>query len=273
MKSPFKWAGGKRKLAPLIKKLYEPYRDRVFVEPFTGGGSVFLDVEPRQALLNDANIYLIWAWKWLKMGGERKITTPKNEQEYYLLREQFNSFYENDCDPLWMGEAFWIMNRLGFNGLSRFNSKGDFNVPAGYKTVNGKKVFNTLPDLDTSSYAHFLKNYEFDHYCYSSLLEERIEWDKEDQKFFLYCDPPYYKTFTGYNGVNFTWEHQVDLAERLSSLDLPIVLSNSYEPELVDLYTCLGFDVQGIDGVRNNALNCKADGRSQVKEILATKNI
>ncbi len=39
-------------------------------------------------------------------------------------------------------ELFYYLNRTGYNGLCRFNSKGGFNVPFGrYKTINYTRDF------------------------------------------------------------------------------------------------------------------------------------
>lgn len=53
---PLKWAGGKRWLVPRLARLWLPYSaNHRLVEPFVGGMSVALGLQPRQALLNDVN--------------------------------------------------------------------------------------------------------------------------------------------------------------------------------------------------------------------------
>ena len=52
---PFiKWAGGKQALVPEVLRRVPPITGRYF-EPFLGGGSVFLALRPRRAVLGDAN--------------------------------------------------------------------------------------------------------------------------------------------------------------------------------------------------------------------------
>ena len=54
-----KWAGGKRWLAPKIKEIFEQTNSKRLVEPFCGGLSVCLEVNPSTALINDLNLHLI----------------------------------------------------------------------------------------------------------------------------------------------------------------------------------------------------------------------
>ena len=54
-----KWAGGKRWLLPTLQAIWQPYTERKLIEPFVGGMAVVLGLNPKQALLNDANEHLI----------------------------------------------------------------------------------------------------------------------------------------------------------------------------------------------------------------------
>jgi hypothetical protein len=59
---PFlKWAGGKRRLAPLIEQ-HLPPSFGTYHEPFAGGAAVFFHLQPRQAVLSDMNDRLVRAW-------------------------------------------------------------------------------------------------------------------------------------------------------------------------------------------------------------------
>lgn len=59
--SPFlKWVGGKRQLLPAITKvLPKDIRKRVYYEPFIGGGALFFNIQPKNAIINDFNEELI----------------------------------------------------------------------------------------------------------------------------------------------------------------------------------------------------------------------
>ena len=58
LRSPFFYVGDKYKLVPQLKENFPDEIDR-FIEPFCGGGSVFLNTNANSYLLNDIDSYLI----------------------------------------------------------------------------------------------------------------------------------------------------------------------------------------------------------------------
>lgn len=56
---PFlKWAGGKTRLLPALRR-YVPKKFERYFEPFLGGGAFFFDTAPDSAVLGDSNSDLI----------------------------------------------------------------------------------------------------------------------------------------------------------------------------------------------------------------------
>ena len=67
MESFIKWAGGKRWLVKNYTDLFpEKEEYKKYVEPFLGGGSVFFNLEPEKALINDLNKELIVTYEEIK---------------------------------------------------------------------------------------------------------------------------------------------------------------------------------------------------------------
>ena len=66
MAKPFiKWAGGKNKLVKtLIGKMPKEYN--LYIEPFIGGGALFLELSPQFAIINDINKNLINCYEQIK---------------------------------------------------------------------------------------------------------------------------------------------------------------------------------------------------------------
>ena len=58
LRSPLHYVGGKEKLMPQIA-CYLPANIKRLIEPFVGGGSVFMNVEAEEYLLNDLNKWII----------------------------------------------------------------------------------------------------------------------------------------------------------------------------------------------------------------------
>jgi DNA adenine methylase len=261
---PLKWAGGKRWLVNILKAVYEPYRERRLVEPFTGGMAVALGLMPRNALLSDINPHLINFYEQLKNGLVISELVSKfmdaapdaREKYFYEARERFNHPLKED-DKRLAAELFYYLNRTCFNGLCRFNNKGEFNVPFGrYKTINYIRDFTPYKELFSSL------NWEFRVGSYESI--------KVNETDFVYADPPYHVEFTKYAKEDFNLAHQGELAQWLSDLDIPVVASNQATEEMKALYEGLGFQVRALPAPRR--ISCTGD-RTPAEEMLAMKNI
>ncbi|MKM03263.1 Dam family site-specific DNA-(adenine-N6)-methyltransferase, partial [Salmonella enterica subsp. enterica] len=129
---PFlKWAGGKYSLLPELYHLI-PAGKRL-IEPFVGGGSVFLNSDKHERfLLADVNADLINLYQMLAVvpdtviGEAIKAFRHLNDVENYTaIREAFNSQQLNATER---AAAFLYLNRHCFNGLMRYNLDGFFNV-------------------------------------------------------------------------------------------------------------------------------------------------
>ena len=254
---PLKWAGGKRWLVPHIQAYWEKHSGRRLVEPFCGGLAVALGLRPERALLNDINAPLMNFYAWLKKGLSRTRIVMRNEPEaYYAQRERFNALLMSGrgCNKE-AAELFYYLNRTGYNGLCRFNGKGEFNVPFGsYKRINYVKNF--------SAYQEIFEGWEFLRRDFEALPVEPDD--------FIYADPPYDVEFTKYAKEDFSWADQVRLAEFLAAHEGPVVLSNQATERIVELYEKNGFTLQFLEGPRR--ISCTGD-RSPAREVLAVKGV
>lgn len=256
LKPPLKWAGGKRWLVPHLKPLWNKHCHRRLVEPLCGGLAVTLGLMPSKALLNDINFHVINFFRWLQKGLYITLPMHNNKDTYYKYRKRFNQLItEGKADIKEAAELFYYLNRTGYNGLCRFNSNGEFNVPFGkYKRINYKTNFY--------EYKSVFKNWEFT--CGDF---EDMNLEPED---FVYADPPYDVEFTQYAKENFHWEDQIRLAEWLFKHPGPVVLSNQKTDRIVKLYKKLGFEIKFLDAPR--MISCNGD-RTPAKEVLAIKGV
>ncbi len=268
MNKPFlKWAGNKFRVLPhLIPHIGYP---KTYCEPFGGSLSVALNNVADKYILNDINKDLVAIYNNINTDGENFIQYCKelfiptnNTKEVYLdIRSQFN----NCTDMRERARIFVYLNRHCFNGLSRYNSKGGFNVPYGkydspkcpvdemrffHKYFEGKEVsFNSVSFEDES--------------LYSSLGEGDV----------LYMDPPYVPAtetanFTSYATEGFTHEQQVKLsniAEELSSKGVKVIISNHDVPITRELYK--NAKIYGIQVTRT--ISAKSSSRKKASELIA----
>lgn len=253
---PLKWAGGKRWLVPELEKLYQPQRKRRLVEPFVGGLAVALALQPKEALLGDINPHAINFYHWLQKGLKIALKMENSADCYYKLRQRFNELIKRGLSDSAEGAAlFYYLNRSGYNGLCRFNSKGLFNVPFGrYQKINYLRDF--------SAYRATLRKWTF--IC-SDFETLRIR--KSD---FIYADPPYDVEFTKYAKEDFCWEDQLRLAKWLAKHPGPVVASNQATARIIKLYRELGFLVATVSAPR--MISCTGD-RRPAQEMLALKNM
>lgn len=254
LRPPLKWAGGKRWLIPKLEKLWAKHSDSRLVEPFCGGLSVALGLQPQKALLNDVNSALVNFYQQIQQGLKLDIALENDEAAYYQNRELFNTLNQKGGESNTIAQLFYYLNRTGYNGLCRFNKSGGYNVPFGrYKKINYQQDF--------LNYQPVLSEWEFVNDDFTGL---KLQVDD-----FVYADPPYDVPFHQYSQQGFNWNDQIRLAEWLVQHQGPVVLSNQATDRIIDLYKQLGFKLKYLDAPRR--ISCKGNERQAVKEVLAIR--
>ena len=193
---PFlKWVGGKRKLIPQLEVKFPDYiksNEFTYVEPFLGGGAMFFYLiskySIKKAYLNDLNDKLIDCYQNVRDQSERLINQLKklekdyyssNDKELFYLarREEFNNLKLS----LKKSVLLIFLNKTGFNGMYRENSKGEFNIPFGKMNnptiCNEELIMNVSNILNDNDIVFSSKSFE------DVLIDEK--------NVFYYLDPPY----------------------------------------------------------------------------------
>jgi DNA adenine methylase len=295
---PFlKWAGGKRQILPHIRPLVPPVFGR-YVEPFVGSGAVYFDLyargllDSRPAILADTNVDLIGAYAAIAHHVEAVIEALETlaaghatgeDAHYYQVRDrQFNPqrrkrhLRERSGRaryPPSLAAMFLYLNRTGFNGLYRLNSKGDFNVPAG-RYANPQIC--DAANLRAVAKAIGRPEVDLQHAAFEATLARCERGD------FVYIDPPYAPlsataSFTAYTASGFSDVDQRRLQQqiiRLSHRGCYVVLSNSTAPIITELYehdaaaTRAGLRAYRIPARR--AINSDPSRRGPVDEYVIT---
>ncbi|MGL4859325.1 MAG: adenine-specific DNA-methyltransferase, partial [Enterobacteriaceae bacterium] len=261
-RSFLKWAGGKYPLINEIRRLL-PEGEQL-IEPFVGAGTVFLNTHYDEYILADINSDLIGLYNIVKKYSERFVRDARElfspeynaPESYYQLRDEFNAS-EN---PYRRALLFLYLNRHCYNGLCRYNQKGDFNVPFGQY----KKPY--FPEEEIFGFAHKAKRATFICRHYDKTLA------KARSGSVVYCDPPYAPlsttaNFTAYHTNAFTLSDQVQLAnwaEKLLRRQVTVLISN-HDTELTrNWYHQAALHVVQV----RRSISSKASERSQVNELL-----
>ena len=295
---PFlKWAGGKGQLLEAFQKFYpielREGKIETFCEPFVGGGAVFFDIAQKfsikSALLCDNNEDLILTYQVIQKEVQHliekldrfqnqylKLNEEQRTDYYYKVRQQFNtqkkSLNYNRSSKKWIERAAQIifLNRTCFNGLFRFNSKGEFNVPQGrYKNPKILDAENLLKVSQLLSVAEIQK------------ADFREIKNRVNENTFVYYDPPYRplnqtSSFTAYSKDAFGDPEQIALATLFSELNqkgVKQMLSNS-DPKNHNLddhfFDDLYKDFQIFRVPARRVINSSGDKRQAINEIVVT---
>lgn len=266
LKPIVKWVGGKRQLLPEISKRL-PESLGTYFEPFVGGGAILFATQPHKAVISDLNYELINLYRIARDTPttllELVCSYPNDPDFYYELRaldrdeEVFSAL-----TPVQRAARMWFLNRTGFNGMYRVNSRGYHNVPFGrYKNPS-------FDENNLLAVSEYLRRVEILHGDYKDAVVSAVAGD------FVYFDPPYDPVsptadFNAYSSDGFSRESQRELMELCVSLDergVNFMLSNSNTDYIHGLYS--GFNIHIVEARR--AINSVGSKRGAVKEVLVT---
>ncbi|UQY44455.1 adenine-specific DNA-methyltransferase [Erwinia sp. PK3-005] len=259
-----KWAGGKYPLLEDIRR-HLPQGD-CLVEPFVGAGSVFLNTDYPRYVLADINNDLIGLYNIVKgrtvefVSDARQLFTPRSNEAdaYYAFRSEFNA----SDDAYRRALLFLYLNRHGYNGLCRYNLRGEFNVPFG----RYRKPY--FPEEELYGFAERAQKAVFVCESYDVTLS------KAQAGSVVYCDPPYAPlsttaNFTAYHTNSFSLREQQHLAELAVKLAqesaIPVLISN-HDTELTRLW----YQDAVLHVVKaRRSISRSISGRTKVDELLA----
>ena len=274
--TPFlKWAGGKRVLVKQILEFVPRDIDEYF-EPFLGAGSLFFSLPPETPkVVSDFNAELISVYETIRddVGGLlRELKKRTNSLEDYLeIRDWDRSPSFARRSKISRAARFIALNRLGFNGLYRVNSKGHYNVPYGHP-----KNVDLLMEANLRAVSAFLRTTDssggpavkFHTGDYKDILQ-----NVSNPRALVYCDPPYHPTtstsFKSYTRDGFNDDNQIELHDeivRLTHLGVRVLLSNSDTEFIRKLYSEKFFTVNEL--VVRRAIAAKSENRGLITEVL-----
>lgn len=208
-KPVIKWSGSKRSQASEIISHF-PDKIDTYYEPFCGGCSVAFIIMYNQLIgktpvvhnfvLSDTNRSLVQILNAVKTSPQlmasyytmmwdalKKIEDIDGKKEFYnKLRDKYNE----GKDPY----DFMVLNRLCYNGMIRYNSKGEFNSPFhinrdGIRPDKFKEIVNLWHEVFNSYGTHL------------TIVCQDYTEIKPTANDFVYMDPPYANTKGMYNST------------------------------------------------------------------------
>lgn len=198
IKSPMNYIGGKYKLLPQILPHFPNYIG-TFVDLFSGGCNVAINVNANRIICNDINKKIIELFEEFKNTEISEILYKIKMRiaEYNLSKEneegfkKFREFYNATQEPI----DLYTLTCYSFNYQFRFNNDLQYNNPFG----RNRSQFSDNMEHNLIAFVSKLKklNVEF-----SSKDFTQISLNNLTPEDLIYCDPPYFITTGTYNDGN-----------------------------------------------------------------------
>jgi adenine-specific DNA-methyltransferase len=233
LKSPLNYIGGKYKLLPQLIEFF-PEKINTFVDLFSGGFNVGINVDCNKVVCNDMNTFIIDLYKELysKPIDEtlNKITGRINE--YGLSKEneeafkKFRNYYNKTKEPI----DLYTLSCYSFNYQFRFNNNKEYNNPFG----RNRSQFSDNMKSNLILFTEKLKSMNVE---FLSEPFDKVDLSRLNSEDFVYCDPPYLITTGSYNDGNrgfkdWKEEEEIQLYKVLDELNkrkVKFALSNVIE--------------------------------------------
>lgn len=229
---PIKSQGIKTKLVPWINDVVIraglDLRNAKWIEPFFGTGVVgFNSVVGGSHIVGDTNPHIINFYKCVQTGEvnevsmraylekEGRILSTANENgysHYKHIRDRFN----REGSPF----DFIFLSRAGFNGMMRFNRKGEWNIPFCKKPERFAQAYITKICNQIACIRRIISSgdWRFSNVSFFETIEQASADD------IIYCDPPYYGRYVDYyNG--WTEDDELSLFHLLKNTPAKFILS------------------------------------------------
>ena len=240
VKSPMNYTGGKYKLLHQIEPLF-PEDINLFVDLFTGGGNIAVNVKANKIVANDCEENIIGIYQTFQkydnvdelIGQIEEIIktyglTIDNTEAYNQFRNDYNSLKtsQGNYSPLSsynINILLYVLICYSFNHQYRFNSKGEFNMPFGKE----RSQWNENMKNNLIKFHQRIKEKDI---VFLNKDFRQLKVDKLGNDDFVYCDPPYLITCATYNEKDgWNQECEEDLLKLLDELDtkkIKFALSN-----------------------------------------------
>ena len=205
-----------------------------YIEPFIGGGSVFLHIKPCQAIISDLNSELINLYRGIKLYPHKVWQNfelfPAGKKSYYKVRDE-----KLDTSKLHFKAARTLyLNRTCFKGMWRHNASGRFNVGYGGEDRRWVITHKNIIELSQIFRTAEILNEDFGNVVAAS--------SKND---FIFLDPPYKPgeknlIESHYSNGRFDFDEQKRLSEVLKCLpktkQIRWAMTNSSHKDILKLY-------------------------------------
>lgn len=198
IKSPLNYIGGKYKLLNQILPLF-PKEINTFVDIFSGGANVGINVNANHHIFNDMNYRINEMFRYFSKHDSDFVIQRIKERikEFDLSKtnedgyKTFRTLYNSNPNPL----DLYVLVSYSYNYQFRFNNDMKFNNPFG----RNRSCFSDNMERNLYKFIEKLKTIDA---SFTDYLFEDFNTKILTSEDFVYLDPPYLITTGNYNDGN-----------------------------------------------------------------------
>jgi len=245
--SPLRYPGSKQRIAPYLESIlsFNSIAPDIIVEPFVGGGSVFLYFTllgiVKKAIISDKDKLISSFWKTVFHFPESLIDfiskTPidlRTYRHFKKIAENYNQYSRAE-----LANACLFLNRTSFSGIISPSSgpiggksqKSEYSIDCRF---NRKLLIEKISLLSSFGNKVIVLGYDW-----KSAINYSLKWLASTKKSFLpfyYLDPPFYCKAENLYRLYFDKTDHNNLSDFLSSFDNNWILSYDNSIHIRRLY-------------------------------------
>ena len=237
--SPLRYPGGKAALFKLADSLLKKngLGKSTYAEPFAGGGGLALSLlfegAVRRIVLNDIDAGIYSFWDAVLNHNEQFVHmiehTPVTMTEWHRQRDVYRGA---DQQPsLELGFATFFLNRTNRSGVIKggviggLEQAGDYLLDCRYPMASLVEKITRI-----ARYRHSISIQQADGLDFLTGMSSRSD------RLVYFIDPPYFRKGSGLYTNFYTPDDHSALAQTISRLEQPWVLTYDFTPEIQQLY-------------------------------------
>lgn len=239
--TPLRYPGGKGKFCHFIKQVFEANQllDGHYAEPYAGGAGVALELLFHEYASNihindfDPAVYAFWAAAVNHTDDLCQLIsdTKVNMENWHKYRAIMDSSEEHCLLDLAM--ATFFLNRTNRSGILKAGVIGGKAQSGKWKLDVRFNKDDLIRRIDLiGRYKNRIKVYNLDAKQFLDVLVPELP-----VKSLIYLDPPYYVKGAGLYRNFYSHEDHVQIAEALSQVDKPWIVSYDNVPEIKGIYS------------------------------------
>lgn len=229
MKPFIKYSGAKFCRINELKSLFPQTYNNVFI-PFLGGGSFLTAFNNKNIQASDINPDIINLFA--KLLTSKEELKSNYEIHHALLKVGKADYYnqvKKDFNLLHNPADYLFLTRTCYSGLTRYNSKNEFNVSF-HHSRNGIEPVKLFSIIDSWYELITVKNKaNFAAEDYTATIENTKACD------FVIADPPYIGTKGQYQNSSFSFKLFADILNNLSNRNVQWLICLDHDSDLVKL--------------------------------------